>query len=251
MPDDSPPTVPAWDFYPCKVDQAPASILVDLSLGEPSAERVGEVLYVVRILMAEPGEHGMGEPAEFEVLGPLEERLASVAAAHGARFVGRLRNQGRWQVAFMGPRGIEDALGNLGLELLDPTGRDHDLVFQEDPTWSYFDGFLYPDPERLRWMRDRALVEALREGGDDPAAVRRVDHHLELPTRTARNAAAGEAIDLGFRAVDPAPGERSALHLHHEDRVELEHVHVVVMGLSALAAKHGGRYVGWTSEAAR
>ncbi len=235
---------PDWDFYLCRVEDAPASILVDLSL-DRAAERPGTTLYVVRIVMGEPGDHGMGEGGELAILGPLEDRLVTGAAEHGARFVGRLRNRGMWQVTFMGPSGIQDAMGNLGLEVLDGSGRDHDLAFQEDPTWSWFDGLMYPDAERKRWILDRRKVQALREAGDDLRKPRRVDHRLILPGVEARIAAAGEAIDLGFGAVDPEPGDERGLRLFREDPVELDHIHAVAMGLSALAARHEGDYDGW------
>ena len=243
------PTPPDWDFYPCRVDGEPASILVDLSLaaavgpeGPPEAgdPALGTTLYVVRLVRGE-------DPDEAGRLGSLEERLTAGAVAAGLRPVGRLRTAATWQPSYMGPAGAQDALGSLARELFAP--REHDLVYQADPTWSYYRAFLHPDPERLRWIRDRRLVDRLVELGDDPTVPRRVDHVLDLPDAAARTAAAGEAIDLGFDAVDPDPDDDRRLELRRVHRVALDEVHGVVMGLDALAARHGGRYDGWGCEA--
>ena len=201
---------PEWDFYPCGVDGAPASIQVDLSLdagwGDRAAE-LGSTLYVFRLVMGSPGPQGMGSPEEDAEVAPLFGRLVEVAEGCGARQVGRLRTGGRQELAFMGPAGLEDELGRLGLEVLGPLGREHDLVYQADPTWSWYDSFLYPDPERRRWMRDRRAVQELRDRGHALAKPRRIEHRLLLADREARSAAASDAIELGFGALDPRPDE--------------------------------------------
>jgi len=243
---------PEWDFYPCGVDGAPASIQVDLSLdagwGDRAAE-LGSTLYVFRLVMGSPGPQGMGSPEEDAEVAPLFGRLVEVAEGCGARQVGRLRTGGRQELAFMGPAGLEDELGRLGLEVLGPLGREHDLVYQADPTWSWYDSFLYPDPERRRWMRDRRAVQELRDRGHALAKPRRIEHRLLLADREARSAAASDAIELGFGALDPrpdeGPDEERVLVLLREDPCELDHIHGVAMGLSALAARHGGEYDGW------
>src|SRR4051812_43710928 len=102
-----------WDFYPCLVDERPASIFLNLRYERARPQSSINTLYWLRIHMSDVAEHGMGSSREADALYPLEDALTDSAADLGLVFVGRLRNSGEWQVTFFGPAGQSDAFNAL------------------------------------------------------------------------------------------------------------------------------------------
>jgi hypothetical protein len=235
-----------WDFYPCRVDDGPASISLNLSLIHQLDELPEDTLYAVRVAMAHPAEHGMGGDAEAEVMFPVEDEISDAARARGLRFIGRLRNNGGWQLTFMGAPQLEPQLHALAQAVLAPAGREFTLVSDHDPEWKYYTGFLYPEPERMRWIQDRRVVDVLRQRRDPLTTERRVDHWAYFPDERARSAFLTAVAARGFEPAVPASTEDNfAAHVHRVDPVELDHIHAVTTLLEGLAEEHGGEYDGW------
>ena len=235
-----------WDFYPCRVDDGPASISLNLSLIHQLDELPEDTLYAVRVAMVAPAAHGMGGEDEAEVMYPVEDQLSDAARAQGLRFIGRLRNNGGWQLTFMGAPKLEPELHALAQAALAAAGREFSLVSDHDPEWKYYTGFLYPDPERMRWIQDRRVVDVLQQHGDPLTVERRVDHWAYFPDERARSAFLAAVAAHGFEPQVPAStDENFAAHVHRVDSVALDDIHEVTTLLEELAEKHGGEYDGW------
>lgn len=239
-----------WDFYPCRVDDEPASIFLNLWFEKKAPVTSADTLYWLRIQMLDKAEHGMGSAAEAEILYPVEDHFTQRAQASGFLYVGRLRSDGRWQLAFYGPADRLQAIQTLskGLEGID--GRAVDTGSKPDHTWGYYRDFLLPNAERRQWMQDRRVVEVLQEKGDPLRTPRRVDHWIYFPTADSRNAFVGAVVREGFVIGqindDDAKADVSfGARVHRVDAVELEHIHEVVMTLFRLAEQHEGDYDGW------
>ena len=246
---DAPEIRDAWEFYVCRVEDAPASILLNLGFEEHAPLGEADTLYVVRIALSDPGEHGMGGAAEAELLRPIEDRITEGAQATGLYYVGRVRSEGVWQLTFYGRAGWIDALRptHTTTELL--AGRRLEVRTMPDPDWGYYREFLLPDAERRRWIEDRHVVEALQERGDTLALARQVHHWTFFTSASARAGFVADAEREGFvvdELVDTADGARAfGAQLGRVDAVELDHIHDVVMGLVELAERHDGDYDGW------
>jgi regulator of RNase E activity RraB len=236
-----------WDFYPCRVDDRPASIFLNLRY-EHEERPTAATLYWLRIRMLDAAEHGMGTGAEAEALYPVEDALVDATMTFGLTYVGRLRTDGAWQIVFYGASGNEDALGAVarGVEL---GGRQIELGSKPDSMWSYYREFLLPDDERRQWMSDRRIVELLEEHGDLLSTPRRVDHWAYFPSADSRDAFVKHVTRDGFEiegVSDDADGDQSfGAQVVRTDTVELEAIHEVVMTLVRLAEQHGGTYDGW------
>ena len=238
-----------WDFYPCRVDDAPASILVAFHLETTARPAGADTLHVVGLEMADPGEHGMGTQEEAEALWPAEDELVADLAGIGFVHVGRLRNRGTWQISFYGPASGTDRFLRTAEEHGKRTGRGSWTHVKADPDWSYYETFLLPDIERRYWIKDRALVETLEENGDRLVRARTVDHDLSFPS--------SEAFELFFEAAElrgfrRGPSVKAATTeddfratVQRDDAVELDHIHRVVMDLVELAAPYDGTHTGW------
>jgi hypothetical protein len=238
-----------WDFYYCRVDDAPASIFLNLAYREERPAGL-DTLYYVGFQMLEPGEHGMGLEPDVKALWDLEDKITDAAAAKGFTYVGRLRNQGDWQLTFYAAGGDkEPELEEMVVKELGETDRGYRIGSKEDAEWSYFDEFLMPDGERWQWIMDRRVVEQLNKAGDALDVPRPVDHFIDFPDAPSREAFMNAARERGFSAEAGDPGDdgepRYPAQLIRTDPVTLEHIHDVVMDIIELAEEHGGDYDGW------
>lgn len=247
----SPGDVPdQWDFYLARVDDAPASIFLNLAYAQLAPiDRAGTV-YWCKTPMGEPEDHGMGGPREMDRLGAMEDDLCDRAAEAGFYPVGRLRNLGEWTVFFYGPAGAEDRFDAAVSAAMAAHGvGEHDTGARPDAEWSIYCDFLMPDAERWRWMNDRRVVEALAGHGDLSDQPRRVDHWAFFASADDRDRFVERAAAEGF-ALEGAPRNDEGdlpfgAQLYRDDPVELEHIHAVVMILVELAEAHDGDYDGW------
>ena len=72
-----------WDFYPCLVDDRPASIFLNLRYDDERPPEDTTTLYRIRLPMAEPEDHGMGSAAEALAMNALEDEMVQRAEAGG------------------------------------------------------------------------------------------------------------------------------------------------------------------------
>ena len=240
-----------WDFYPCRVDDAPASISLTTRFQDGARPKELDTLYVAGVHLEDAGEQGMGTAAEGELIYAAEEEFREKLTPQGFTQVGRLRNKGSWQVSFYAATGKETEFHGLLAITLATTGREVWTHIAADPTWNYYDTFLSPDEERRQWMSNRNLVEAL-EAKDDPLTTPRpVDHSTRFPNLTSATAFKTASESLGFQTTLTEPtGDTDAdpvyqVKAEREDPVNLTHIHGVVMELTDLATSHGGEYEGW------
>ncbi|MBN2191324.1 MAG: DUF695 domain-containing protein [Polyangiaceae bacterium] len=238
-----------WEFYLCRVDDAPASILLNTWYGDNSPIDGAATLYWCTIAMLHPTENGMGDSSESEALKVVEDRVGEWAMQRGLFFVGRMRSGGIWQLTYYGAPGIEAELKAKVKEVLGGPKRKMTVGAKPDPGWSYFHDFLWPDAERLQWMKDRKVVEELEKNGDPLVQSRRVDHWVYFSTATDRDEFVEAAKQAGFALADvgdaPSGDTRLAARLYRTESVELDDIHAVVMSLHELARDHRGEYDGW------
>lgn len=234
-----------WDFYPCDIDDVPASILLNFRFVDGAPPAAATTLYRMRIQMLEPDEHGMGTTAEHDAMTALEDQLEACAAEAQLCYVARIRSGAIWELVFYGPPERNAALQGMREAIHD---RRTYLDVRADPDWGYYREFLLPDAERSQWMSDRELVDILQEKGDALSTARPVEHLLYFETTRLRDRFVVAAVRHGFAVSDTreADGERPfAVLVTRDDAVELGHIHDVVMQLVELAAPHGGEYDGW------
>ncbi len=234
-----------FDFYPCLVDGAPASIYVNLKFEREQPAL--DTRYTVAIRMREPDTHGIGTTDETAALNLVEEAVIATALEHGIMFVGRLRTRGIWEIVLYGPAGHVDALHAVVHERVGV--RRIEVRSADDPAWTYYSELL-PDAERRQWMDDRRLVQVLRDQGDVLVTPRRVDHWASFATAAARDAFIAAVTGNGFALAeafhDADDDERPfGAWVHRIDPIELDHIHDVVMMLADAAGANAGTYDGW------
>ncbi len=239
-----------WDFYFCRVDEAPASIAMNFWYRSRAPLAEAGTLYWCDLELLGPGADGMGDGADAEQLYPLEEAITAHATELRLHHVARLRNRGRWQLFFYGPAGAEIRLRQATGRVV-PSDRRHKVGCKTDPDWSCYFDFLCPDEERWRWILDRRSVEALVDHGDPLTKPRRVDHWLDFSHAEGRDGFLAAVRRLGFELASVPMDARTDARLrypariHRVDSVELDDIHDTVMELKLLAEEHDGDYDGW------
>lgn len=237
---------PEWDFYPCRIDDIEASILLDLRFEHESPPDGATTLYRIRIPMREPEDHGMGSAGEAATMNAFEDALVERAEAGELIYVARIRSRAEWELVFYGAPERTAALQAIR----EVFGERRTYVdVRPDPAWDFYREFLLPDAERTQWMQDRRLVEVLEVEGDVLATPRRVDHRAQFPTADGRDRFVEAAQQAGFALQRAATVEHAELpfgaQVYRNDSVELEHIHDVVMELVEIADRDGGAYQGW------
>jgi hypothetical protein len=241
----------AFDFYPCLIDGAPASIYLNLRFEGEAPPQAADTRYSVTIQMKDRGPHGIGTAEEGEALDASEVSIITRAKEAGLLYVGRARSRGEWEVTFYGPAGKLAALREAAAA--SAGARTIDVDSEADPTWRYYRELLLPDAERKRWMDDRRMVDILTEQGDDVTRPRRVDHRASFTTEHDRDAFVAAAVREGFthepklQLRESSVERRFSAQVFRDDRIELDHIHDVVMTLVDAAVAQGGQYDCWTS----
>jgi len=230
-----------WEFYPCQVNDAPASILINLRFMYEDPRDENDHVYHALLPMKDRGPSGIGSQGEMERLSPIEDAIFDRAEQSGAQPVGRVRSQGVWRLSVYGPKGLPWAAWVREL-----AGPDAELQVDHDPESSYVNDFLLPDLERHQWILDRRICDRLLARGDEPSVVRPVNHFIDYEDE-APPALVAAVEALGF-AVNDLGSSLECTKLHD---TRLETVHEQAMGLVALADEHDAAYDGWAASPAR
>jgi hypothetical protein len=169
----------------------------------------------------------MGVEPDVKLLWDLEDRITEAAAAKGFAYVGRLRNDGDWQLAFYGAGNREPELEALVVDALAGGRPGYRLGSKEDASWSYYDEFLTPNEERWHGSWIGAWSSNSRRRVDVHATARPVDHFIEFRIRE-RDAFMSAAAQAGFRCGSRCYARRGRVSLHgssdRSDAVTLQHI---------------------------
>lgn len=238
-----------FDFYfLADVDGGAAIVTVNFGLEAWAPIEGCDHLLVVSIELTDAGEHGLGSEAEAEALAGIEEKLQAAFAEAGAWSVGRLRNNGNWQVFAYGAESVDVEAIAAGLLTDDP--HNYGVVKQPDAEWGYYNTFLLPDDERRQWISNRAGVEALAENGAALDEKRRIDHWTHFAAADKREAFVAAAGAEGFEVHELSETDDDGTtwfwaQVHRSDTAELAELHKTVMSLVEFAEAQEGGYDGW------
>jgi regulator of RNase E activity RraB len=230
-----------WEFYPCQIDDAPASILINLRFMYEDPRDDNDHVHHALLEMRELGPQGIGTQSEMERLSPIEDAIFDRAEQAGAQPVGRVRSQGMWRLSVYGPKDLPWA---AWIEQLAGVGAA--VQVDPDPEFNYVNEFLLPDPERHQWILDRRVCDQLRRQGDEPDLVRPVNHFIDYEG-DAPQALLETLEGLGF-TVNDLGGSLECTKLHD---TQLDSVHDLVMTLMILAEEHDAAYDGWGAAATK
>lgn len=241
-----------WDFYQCRLNGKPASVYLDMGLKKTAPEPKRHALLVVRVHLRFPNPgNGMSTDAEYDTLVAIEDQLIeALKEDFGALYVGRITTDGRREFFFYSG-GAGDVAGVAKAALSQFAGYRIEAWGQADPLWKQYLDVLYPRGASLRWIKDKAVIEALEARGDKAGMARPITHFSYFPSAGQRAAFTGSIENAGFvvkslsdtgRAADVRP---YGVVYELEQIASLQVVSETTGLLTQLTEKNGGLYDGW------
>ncbi len=239
-----------WDFYFSNVNDALASIFVDLGIRGciPDSQKPWLLWTWIRFL--QPRDNGLSSEQEANTLFEIEDFLqATVANQTEGAFVGRITTSGRREFYFYAPssHGFDVAMNAVPAKF---PAYSIDYGDQDDSEWSQYLNVLYPGPEELQLIRNRHVVESLERNGDTLTVARPVFHWVDFRSQDQRMEFIAEVKRLGFRVPTEHEGERgdefpSRVTIERIDHVDWKSINDVTLMLYRLALQFSGNYDGW------
>jgi len=245
---------PQWEYYETKIGGSPAHIHVDLSLGGRFPVSRLPILGWVWLQLDDPDPAGHPQGIEYELIEQLALELdAFMGERHRARLVGRNAYLGRVEFYFYArtSKGFDTAvhvvMSRFGL-------LDYCYDHKPDADWSFFEEFLLPGIWELHCIRNRKMLELLRDQGDSLQTVRPLEHWFYLAQRSQAEdlwqmLASRSFQQISLREETEYPEQPWALKVARPDALEEAHLNELVREMLALSEACAGTYDGWECEA--
>jgi len=253
-----------WDFYFARINDAPASIFIDLGIrGDVPLEKRPWLLWVwVQLNAAKPD--GLASNEEAARLNAVGEALdAALGPTCGAQLVARVTGAGRREFYFYATEpGELQAAAASAMKAFEDYKYEFGSTFQ--PEWDQYLS-LYPSDTNLERMQNRRLLQVLARDGDVHELPRKVEHWLYFANAATRTACRETLTGIGFAVEDESLPEAEETEIDDElpyqlvvsrvDRVDSHSINGITIELARLAREHAGIYDGWdctvTREAAQ
>jgi uncharacterized protein (TIGR01619 family) len=239
-----------WDFYLSRVNDALASLMVDLGIHREVPQSDRPWLLWVFLYMRTPREDGLSDAAEADSLADIEDSLVSTMRDKvGACLVGRITTSGRREFYFYSPS--PEAFGTFLKSTMQQFPLyDYDFGSKEDSHWTQYLSVLYPSPRDYQRIKNRHVIETLTQSGDTLEQPRDIDHWIYFRTGANRRAFIERVKQRGFRVKDESllrdqTDRAYCLSISRRDRADWDSVNAVVLDLFELANEMDGDYDGW------
>lgn len=243
-----------WEVYFTNVDDAPASVLVDLGIAESIPDPERPMLLWMGLQLKNPTDEGFACEEEEEQLVKIEDSfIDAVELTSGAILVGRITSAGRREFYFYAKssEGFEDTIAEA-MENFDDY--EYETGEQEDSEWLQYLSILYPAPENMQEIFNQRVIEQLTESGDSLTAERLVDHFASFANEADRETFTKAAQKIGFsrhsESRDDSEEAREfpfSVTLQRSHAVDWDTVDEMTFSLFELAQEHNGSYEGWGS----
>jgi hypothetical protein len=238
-----------WDFYFTNVNDATASIFVDMGIRDCVPVQDRPWLLWVWVYFQKPRPDGLSSNEEADTLFSIEDALkATITESAGADLVGRITTSGRREFYFYGPTelGLDAAWAKLKSAF--PT-YEFDSGTQFDESWSQYLNVLYPGPEDRQRIANLHVIESLQKHGDSLQQARPVSHWAYSRTEYERQEFTERARALGFIPINEHAGESHeelpfGVTLERVDRVDWPSINEVTIQLFRMANDSSGEYDG-------
>lgn len=242
-----------FDFYMARIDDQPASFVIDLNAARHAPVDSHPVSLVIRVPMLIEREDGLRHADELEPLGELEDKFVEALEQKvDAIYAGRVVHDGYTTLFLYVPAAHRDALDDLP-SLTGPPPGDYEPSWgvDDDPAWERYTGFLAPDDYALQTIWNRRLLQQFTDHGDDLTQAREVDHMAYFPSSEQAERAAAALRGAGFvtdevvAGDDDADEDRFALQFHRQDHLADGRPDEFVGEVLDLILPLDGVYDGW------
>lgn len=233
-----------WSSYFARMEGAPISIAVDLALKAQAPMAEKPTAYTVAVALREPDEHGMTGEHEYRTLQSIEEELAAALEPRGIIEAGRVTGRGMRTFHYYGPQ--VDGADEIVAEVMGfHSEYRYRALAADDPAWSIYNAYLYPDSHQLAFANDMKALQALLDAGDDFERPRPIEHTVRFDDTEKRDIFARAMADHGYEiAVDDLV---NAVRCSKNDTIDPFKITEMRTALTTLAEEFGGIYTGWAT----
>jgi regulator of RNase E activity RraB len=238
-----------WDFYPCRVEDEPASIMLNLGLAKEAPLEMLPVCSWLRVALKSPRPDGLSSSDEFDRLCEIGDALEAAVdeASTQIRYVGRCTCAGRRDFYAYAESGVaaEAVLSSVMAAFAE---YEFDTGHREDPQWRLYREFLYPTDRSMQLINNRRVLEALESSGDPLTASRPIRHFVDFDANADLDAFRQALAIGGFEIVGGGVSEktgRQSIVFERTESVDFLHINQLTIQLLDLANSHGGDYDGW------
>jgi hypothetical protein len=237
-----------WDFYFLRVEDAPASIQVDLGLKSSVPLAALPNMAYVRVYMNRARPDGMSSQEEYEALIALEDALTAALVRDDTQYVGRCTSGGTRDFYYY-CASTADWSQRVAAVLAMFAEYRHEAGGRADPSWSVYREFLYPSAEDRERIENRRVCIQLEKHGDPLIEARDIDHWAYFRTAADAQAFLDDVATLGFRERRRSRSEKGDFsHGVQVTRADVPSFHTVddaVLPVYRAALRHAGDYSGW------
>ena len=234
-----------WSSYFARMEGSPISIAVDLDLRNLAPLSDKPAAYTVAVALRQPDEHGMTGEGEYRALQQIEEELAARLEPHGVIEVGRVTGRGMRTFHYYGPS-LENAADLVSDVMNFHAEYKYRALEAEDPFWTIYTSYLYPDENQLAFANDMKALQALLDAGDDFERPRPIEHTITFDDAEKRDVFARAMADHGYEiAVEDRPV--NAVRCSKSDTIDPFKITEMRTALTTLAEEFGGFYSGWAT----
>lgn len=239
-----------WDTYIMEVDQRPVSVMVDLDFVNAPEAKTKKNVMIVRVILKQPLRDGMPGKNEMRSLDSIENNLVNgLSSSLSAQYAGRFTQQGKRDYYFYS-NDTSDCKMHITTALQSFPLYRWTILVKADPDFSNYFNVLYPTSEELERIKNRRMVEALQEKGDQLTAPRTVSHLIFFRTEAGRKSFAGVVQDSGYvvEKADKEIGVKDypySLQISRTDKIDFNSINKVSLFLWKLALHYSGKYDGW------
>jgi hypothetical protein len=244
-----------WDFYFARINDAPASIFIDLGVrADVPLEKRPWLLWVMVQIKA-PKPDGLASNEVAAKLNGIGEALgAAIGATCGAQLVARVTGAGRREFYFYATEPGE--LQSAAASAMKPFDYQFEFGSTYQPDWDQYLS-LFPSDTNLERMQNRRLLEVLAREGDVHEVPRKVEHWMYFANEATRDACRDTLTSIEFAVEDESRSEEEDDELPYQlvvsrvDSVDSHTINGITIELARLAREHAGMYDGWDCSVTR
>lgn len=237
-----------WRSYFCNVNDRLASIFVNLGLKNDVPILSKPWLFWVWVYFRSPRPDGLSDSKEAPEMFKIEDALTQqLSRSCGAILSGRITTEGRREFYFYGETHT-DFSKIVARAMSDFEGYRFDFGEQEDSLWEQYLNVLYPSAEDLERIKNRDLLDVLRQKGDVLTAARDVEHWMYFVSDAARSSFRKAAVEAGFRIASESQREGGlpfGISIVRTQAVEESLIDATIIELLHLTQQFQGQYDGW------
>jgi len=241
-----------WDFYLCNVNDALASIFLDLSLRTSAPDRSRPFLVWIWVYMKHPRQDGLSDSFEFAQLKAIEDELGqAMVDIFDSIVCGRITTAGRREFYYYA-KTSENLEATTKRVMHQFPGYGFDCGTKPDPGWRQYVDVLYPSDEEHQRLQNRRVLAILEERKDSLKAPRDVHHWAYFRTKADRERFQAALATLQYR-VESQPGITKGEFPFGVSFSRFQHVRPAdideaVLELFRLVKQHDGEYDGWETQ---